>query len=87
MEPPRAVSDDKRSLSDEPLLCRVPSQTEDAKYEELVADARRSLNILADNYDTRVWGRLKTGKLPSRWSSQLSWAVATSIAGFLMDSL
>ncbi len=51
-----------------------------ASYPEVLAEARSFISSLADAIDGRVWGRLRTGSLPSTWVVQRGWAIRCAVA-------
>jgi hypothetical protein len=52
-------------------------------FPQILAEARSCNADLSNAMDSRVWGRIRTGLLPTQWSVQQGWALRTGAAACL----
>lgn len=52
----------------------------DATYLEIISAAKSFLARFSDTLEGKVWGRIKSGSLPSAWKSQKEWSIRTGLA-------
>lgn len=57
-----------------------PARPSSKEFPRILSESRDLLAALAHTMDSRVWGRIRTGLVPSAWAVQRGWALRTGAA-------